>query len=173
MVVTAVHARPGQSANVASIVSRRAELTEWSEDLFKTPMVATIHRISHINRVNYTGIVLVCDKSGWCVDCFWWWAAGAGTRRCVTEPARYPRLRREGTGPAGVPLDGTGLTRVTSQRPERFTAGPSGRGAAALQAERPVVTPAASGGAGARERREKRIVPSLILPCRRVTTSWG
>jgi hypothetical protein len=90
------------------------------------------------------------------------------------------------------------LTKVTSRRPGRFTAarnaagsvhrrtqcGPVGSRPGAmrpgyrppgggLQAERPVVTPAAVGGACAGGRREKRIVPSLILPYRRVITSWA
>ena len=42
-----------------------------------------------------------------------------------------------------------------------------------IYTERSVVNPATSGGACAPARREKRIEPSLILPCRRVTTSWA
>ena len=37
----------GQSPNVASIVSRRARLTGWAEDLLKPAMVHRINRGAH------------------------------------------------------------------------------------------------------------------------------
>ena len=95
-----------------------------------------------------------------------------------TSPSRPgTRLTGEGTGPVGRPAGrkrdvftqgrlAWGRCTVPNQGHE-----PAARAVHGLQAERPVVTPAASGGAWARGRREKRIAPSLILPYRRVTTS--
>ena len=35
------------------------------EDLFESPIVAQILRISHIFRVNHAGLVIICGKWGW------------------------------------------------------------------------------------------------------------